>query len=840
MRIYARLKHPAAKVISGNKPFIFLGKVIIITANDNWLSILSKTMTPHDITPGFLRELDSLDGSSQEFSQAEIQDLITQIANNHQTGIPGLDAARRELVQYAAHKLGVNPTLPLPDPHLNLPLGPLRQISPAGIPGISLVTCCMNRSANLLKALDSWLACPELREIIIVDWSSTEPVLATLQAKGVLDPRIQVIRVEGETRWVLSYAFNVGFRAATSSRILKADADIIVTPGFFQKNKLHKDHFIAGNWRKASTDQVYVNGFFYTHKSDLAAIAGFNEYITTYGWDDDDIYNRLTLAGVTRQDVDASTIHHQEHSDETRTGENASQGVQTALEELHSTTLYKIRRNRFLANVMPKWDPNQHMLPFSIIGTHANGATVRRKGREPQPVQESIQKDATFYATLEMAAWRLGQRVLALSRIQLTTLLTNPFAELSPLNVELALSNQFKTCLAKGGYLIISLKDTPEDSSSTDRALAKLVTQAQVQGLTPILTGPFQTLSGSASTTARACAFIPDYENIGETSSIIAADLTGPLQRAPGQHFKMALDATTSAVLPLAAPAVQQNRSRIFVDGQHGLGNRLRAIGSAAAISEKSGHEMVIVWHPDDHCDCRFSDLFDYDGAVIEESFIDTAASQDCRVYNYMEVEAGGEKDALIDLQGDANIYARSAYVLNSPLRNWDDENRFLRALRPVQAVRDMMATVRTPNDVSAHVRMVGGKNYEHLSFEATDNWTEEGHKLTEFWRKKSHFKHFINRLDTLISEGSADRIFLAADKPETYAEFKACFGDRVAVLERQVYDRSAEQLRYALADALLLANSPLLLGSSWSSFSELAMRLSPQKMELEMSGKDF
>ena len=56
----------------------------------------------------------------------------------------------------------------------------------------------------------------------------------------------------------------------------------------------------------------------------------------------------------------------------------------------------------------------------------------------------------------------------------------------------------------------------------------------------------------------------------------------------------------------------------------------------------------------------------------------------------------------------------------------------------------------------------------------------------------------------------------------------------------RSLFDRSKEQLYYALADAILLSRAPRLLGSTWSSFSELAMRLAPQKMVVEMSGTDF
>ena len=41
--------------------------------------------------------------------------------------------------------------------------------------------------------------------------------------------------LEGEPRWILSYAFNIGFRAASCRQILKCDADIVVDPRFFDE-----------------------------------------------------------------------------------------------------------------------------------------------------------------------------------------------------------------------------------------------------------------------------------------------------------------------------------------------------------------------------------------------------------------------------------------------------------------------------------------------------------------------------------------------------------------------------------------------------------------------------
>ena len=58
-------------------------------------------------------------------------------------------------------------------------LGPIR---PEGRPGISLVTCAMNRTQNLLRALPSWLANPEISEIVVVDWSSDMPVAYDIAA----------------------------------------------------------------------------------------------------------------------------------------------------------------------------------------------------------------------------------------------------------------------------------------------------------------------------------------------------------------------------------------------------------------------------------------------------------------------------------------------------------------------------------------------------------------------------------------------------------------------------------------------------------------------------------
>ncbi|MDA9020371.1 hypothetical protein N9H60_04335, partial [Flavimaricola sp.] len=350
-----------------------------------------------------------------------------------------------------------------------------------------------------------------------------------------------------------------------------------------------------------------------------------------------------------------------------------------------------------------------------------------------------------------------------------------------------------------------------------------------------VLRGPYAACPAALAEAVPDAVYIPEWECSGGYQPVALKKLATSLS-LPGGHVGVTLDGEAD----LPAPAIVPDRPRLFIDAQHGLGNRMRAIGSAAAIAEATDRELVIVWEPDHHCEGRLSDLFDYDGAVIEEAFVGEAVERGCKVYNYMEIEEGSQKDAPLDLGWSGDIYARAAYVLNAAPSTWERENRFLQSLTPVQAVHDLVAGVRTPNDISAHVRMVGSPGTDTASYDRAENWTADGHDQIHHWREKSHYANFIKRIDTLTTEGRAERIFLAADKPETYDAFTQTFGDRVAYLPRDLYDRSVEQLRYALADAILLGSAPRLLGSTWSSFSELAMRLSPQKMGIEMSGKDF
>lgn len=718
----------------------------------------------------------------------------------------------------------------------------LPQMGAEGHPGISVVTCAMNRTENLLRALPSWLSFNQVMEVVIVDWSSQASVKEALESAGLTDERIKVVRVDGEPRWILSYAFNVGFRASTCSTIMKLDADIILNQNYFDCNELPRPNtFIAGNHRIAKKGQEHINGFLVATREALAKVGGYNEYITRYGWDDDDLYGRLENIDLKRIDVNPDSLYHIPHSDAKRTGVLDDGNAATIGESIATSTRFLIHFNRNLCEMLPAWNGDMPQVPMKLESQYGSSISLSRLLYLHLEIPEGVMEKAAKKTYREILSWDFGGKVWSISEKALNVLLGRKTDKLTPVDIELALKNESKLPQEGRYLLLVPDQDLTEVADSNDcsemhKALTLLMQLAKRKGLNCLVCTPSGTLPQTAPSVLSTLSCLSD-KVLNGMKKVSLSDLGSASIRGDAW---IPISMTTLSHLSMSMPLFHLPRRKFYVDAQHGLGNRLRAIGSAAAIANANDMELVIVWEPDHHCDCRLSELFDYNGPVIEKGFVSEAPDQGLTVHNYMSTEEGGKKDMPVHLDGSCDLYGRSAFVFKSPHSSWVEENRFLQTLVPVDAVQGLVASVRHPNDVSAHVRMEAGPGLDHNSYDRPDNWQPEDHALIHEWRTRSHFSHFMKRLDLLAAEGRAQTIFLAADLPQTYLEFADRFGEKLAWLPRRLYDRSAEQLHYALADAILLGRAKLMLGSNWSSFSELAMRLAPGSIKVEMSGIDF
>lgn len=272
------------------------------------------------------------------------------------------------------------------------------------LPGTTIVSCTMNRHENLLASLETWLRLP-VDEIVLVDWSSEQPLHEILEMHR--DPRLRVARVSGETKWILTYAFNVGLRLASYERIYKLDADIEVTADFLEKNSFQESEFVRGSWKLGAQhggkDQKYINGSFGAFKRDLRDLGYYNEFIRTYGWDDSDLYERLEVArGLHPRYLDPTSVVHRNQDDDSRLRFQDVPDRGTFLGRFDPVELY-IQTNKHLVRNTVRWEASllqEYQLRCSGQVSDADRLT------SDLPIPQRLWESAVREAISEIAVWK--------------------------------------------------------------------------------------------------------------------------------------------------------------------------------------------------------------------------------------------------------------------------------------------------------------------------------------------------------------------------------------------------------------------------------------------------
>ena len=296
----------------------------------------------------------------------------------------------------------------------------------------------------------------------------------------------------------------------------------------------------------------------------------------------------------------------------------------------------------------------------------------------------------------------------------------------------------------------------------------------------------------------------------------------------------------------------------IFVHAQYGLGNRLRALGSAMALANVTQHILVLIWVPDAHLNCTFNDLFANDMIVLDKLSMEwppsimhrnDPAMRQMDFYNFMR-----DKDGIhvhdpniqrIDPKPNKHVYVKSAYVIRSSFtpRIISTTSAYWSVMREnlipipwimelvhdpgLKSIREMIGVHIRSRTIENDIKGVKAENYGR-SYEITDKW-----------RKVTGLQTFVKRMRKVDSK---QVYFIAADQQETIEALQNEFGaHRIRALRRSepCEMRNALCVRLALADIICLSRTRLILGSHWSSFTETAVRLSGGKKAL-LAGVHF
>ncbi|CAN8069843.1 unnamed protein product [Agarophyton chilense] len=299
------------------------------------------------------------------------------------------------------------------------------------------------------------------------------------------------------------------------------------------------------------------------------------------------------------------------------------------------------------------------------------------------------------------------------------------------------------------------------------------------------------------------------------------------------------------------------SKRAFFIHAQYGLGNRLRALGSAMAISKVTGRVLVLIWEPDVHLNCRFSDLFANDMLILEKlnmnwppGDVNTKdhAMRTVDFYNFMRFNGKHIHNPLTELvnpRPGRHVYAKTAYVVRSSFtpRILSTTSKYWKLMReslvPNAEIMNLVSDpsfINIKGMVGVHIR---SRTIENDIKGVSEEFYGNGSTVTDHWRRITGLKTFENKIMRLSLRY---RFFVAADTREAINELERKFGShRIFSIPRDqdCITRDVECAKLALADILLLSKVPTLLGSHWSSFTEGAVRLSG-KMKVLMAGVHF
>jgi UDP:flavonoid glycosyltransferase YjiC (YdhE family)/glycosyltransferase involved in cell wall biosynthesis len=179
-------------------------------------------------------------------------------------------------------------------------------------PWLSVIITSMGRLHHLEQSIPALVAFEGL-EVVLVDYSCPDHCGAVVKNRW---PAVRVVEVRGQTVFNKSKALNVGLAAASAEWVAMVDADMVVAPCFADELKaaLRPDRVLG---RDAAFNET---GFIVARRSEVLAIGGYDTRMEGWGYEDDDLRQRLLDRGLTLHLVKAEVMTLLEHTEAERVG----------------------------------------------------------------------------------------------------------------------------------------------------------------------------------------------------------------------------------------------------------------------------------------------------------------------------------------------------------------------------------------------------------------------------------------------------------------------------------------------------------------------------------------
>ncbi len=191
-------------------------------------------------------------------------------------------------------------------------------------PTLSIVTTCKGRLHHLVKSLPTFLK-QAATEVIVVDYDCPDNTASYL---AVHFPTVHTVKATEAADFNVCRARNFGARAARGELLAFVDADVLLSGHFATYAVQHVRPGYFGCFGK--TESTFnAMGTCVIPRSAFDLVNGYDEALSDYGCDDEDIYYRLKLSGLKAITLEPSLIDRVlKHGDARRTRHKAIKNLE--------------------------------------------------------------------------------------------------------------------------------------------------------------------------------------------------------------------------------------------------------------------------------------------------------------------------------------------------------------------------------------------------------------------------------------------------------------------------------------------------------------------------------
>jgi len=266
----------------------------------------------------------------------------------------------------------------------------------------------------------------------------------------------------------------------------------------------------------------------------------------------------------------------------------------------------------------------------------------------------------------------------------------------------------------------------------------------------------------------------------------------------------------------------------ITVKTYGGLANRMRVIDSAYQICLKTGHDLGILWEMSWELNCSFHKLFEPVDIFSVSEFYKSKYGKKAESFIHKSFRIFGLN---LPFGYDTYIFNRS---IESSIRNNSATGLF------PEGANIYLSTV--------HQFMKGEKSFSYfkpikeLQLKIDENTGKYSDKTVGIHiRRTDNVKSilsspreaFIEKMKSEIAQDKNTMFFLATDSVDEEKQLRAVFPDRIITHEKELSRNSSRGIQDALVDIYCLSCTKKIIGSFYSSFSEVAAQIGEIPLEL-------